>query len=108
MTLSPPLRERKQQKASEQLVEAAFALFAERGFSDVTVSDIMDVAALTPQLALACYHAGNRLAGAKADALGPAVDIAFSRLNATLDDQAWHAPEDKPAETQKERRQTTG
>ncbi len=219
MTQRPPLRERKQQKAREQIVEAAFALFAERGFTDVTVTDIAEraevgrttffryfgdkqevvfadeqhlldrlaerqraqpgeapgdlqtalgqlraivlelcaevtadvaryemhqhlveqnpelgdrsvrklqrfaqageaillergapreVAVLAPQLALACYHAGNRLAGAKADALGPAVDIAFSRLNATLDDQAWHAPQDKPAETQKERRQTTG
>jgi AcrR family transcriptional regulator len=42
MTARPPLRERKQQRAREQIVEAAFALFAERGFTDVTVSDIAE------------------------------------------------------------------
>ncbi|MCO8271318.1 TetR family transcriptional regulator [Actinoplanes sp. TRM 88003] len=34
------LRERKQQQAREQIVEAAFALFAERGFAQVSVTDI--------------------------------------------------------------------
>ena len=36
------LRERKQQKAREQIIDAAFALFAERGFAQVSVTDIAE------------------------------------------------------------------
>ncbi|MBL7261653.1 TetR/AcrR family transcriptional regulator [Paractinoplanes lichenicola] len=36
------LREAKQQRAREQLVEAAFALYAERGFAQVSVTDIAE------------------------------------------------------------------
>jgi AcrR family transcriptional regulator len=38
----PSLRERKQQRARDEIIEAAYALFAERGYPAVTVADIVE------------------------------------------------------------------
>ncbi|XVV07155.1 TetR/AcrR family transcriptional regulator [Actinosynnema sp. CA-248983] len=42
MSIRPPLRQRKRQRARDQIVAAAFELFAERGFAEVTVADIAE------------------------------------------------------------------
>ncbi|WP_433513252.1 TetR/AcrR family transcriptional regulator [Nonomuraea sp. CA-143628] len=38
----PPLRVRKRQRARDEIVAAAYELFAERGYADVTVADIAE------------------------------------------------------------------
>jgi AcrR family transcriptional regulator len=42
MASTPPLVERKQRAARERIVRAATELFAERGYSKVSVSDIAE------------------------------------------------------------------
>src|SRR3954462_8780831 len=42
-------RERKKQRTREQIVDAAFALFAERGYAATTVADIAAAADIAPR-----------------------------------------------------------
>jgi len=49
MEAAPGLRERKKQRTREAIVEAAFELFAGRGFNGTTVADIAEAAEIAPR-----------------------------------------------------------
>jgi AcrR family transcriptional regulator len=49
MEASVGLRERKKQRTREAIVEAAFELFAERGFAGTTIADIAEAAEIAPR-----------------------------------------------------------
>jgi len=89
---NPELKDRSARKL-QRFAELGEALLLERGTPK-------EVAVLAAQLAVACYQAGNRLAGADAAALAPAVDVAFGRLDVLLDPNPAHSTTNERAPRQ--------
>lgn len=69
------LRERKQQRVREAIVDAAYALFAERGFDNVTVSDIAERAEVGRSTFFRYFGDKQEVVFAD-DSRGPTTDLA--------------------------------
>jgi AcrR family transcriptional regulator len=105
--MSQGLRERKKQRTREQIVEAAMALFAERGYHATTIADIATAASVAPRTFFTYFPSKeavvfhnldrdlNSLASALRDRLPG--ETAFDALRRWIDamfDQ-WMAEEDE-------------
>src|SRR3954469_340472 len=73
-------RERKKQRTREQIVDAAFALFAERGFQATTVADIAAAADIAPRTFFAYFPSKEAVVFFDFDAM-------FASLKATIEER---------------------
>jgi AcrR family transcriptional regulator len=78
MNVVPGLRERKKRRTREQIVEAAFGLFAERGFQATTVADIAAAADIAPRTFFAYFPSKEAVVFFDFDAL-------FASLKSTIE-----------------------
>ena len=82
MSGSPGLRERKKRRTRELITEAAWRLFAERGFDAVTVADVAAAAEVSPATVFNYF--------------GTKEDIVYSRMEA-FEEELLAAIRDRPA-----------
>lgn len=80
MNVVPGLRERKKQRTRDQIVEAAFGLFAERGFQATTVADIAAAADIAPRTFFAYFPSKEAVVFFDFDAM-------FASLKATVEER---------------------
>ena len=80
------LRERKKQRTREQIVDAAYRLFAERGFQATTVADIAAAADIAPRTFFAYFPSKEAV-----------VFHDFDRLFASLEDAIQSRPDGETA-----------
>jgi AcrR family transcriptional regulator len=82
MSASPGLRERKKQRTRELITEAAWRLFAERGFDAVTVADVAAAAEVSPATVFNYF--------------GTKEDLVYSRMEA-FEEELLAAIRERPA-----------
>jgi AcrR family transcriptional regulator len=80
MDVVPGLRERKKQRTRDQIVEAAFGLFAERGFQATTVADIAAAADIAPRTFFAYFPSKEAVVFFDFDAM-------FASLKTTIEER---------------------
>jgi AcrR family transcriptional regulator len=80
MDVAPGLRERKKQRTRDQIVEAAFGLFAERGFQATTVADIAAAADIAPRTFFAYFPSKEAVVFFDFDAM-------FASLKSTIEER---------------------
>jgi AcrR family transcriptional regulator len=78
MDVAPGLRERKKQRTRDQIVEAAFGLFRERGFQATTVAGIAAAAEIAPRTFFAYFPSKEAVVFYDFDAM-------FASLKATIE-----------------------